>query len=311
MSLTLGTFVFQDFEIPEHIAFGGEQRLAVKKLVGGARVIDAMGYDPHPVSWSGVFFGPQAMARAQTLKAMAIAGQAWGLTWDQNSYQVVIQAFEPDFRKAYHIPYTINCEVVTDNFGTSSATAAGLNDSITADAGTALGICTALGNSPLTSSMSTLSSAISAVSNFANAANSTIAGVLGPLQAVQTQTSTLIAQTEKTLANVATVGGMLPNNPIAKTVAQISAYTSAAQSQPMLVQLSGVLGRIGVNLGQVNSSVRTVTVPGGNLYDIAAKQYGDASAWKVISQANPVLNGDPQLSGITTLVIPPYNSSVV
>lgn len=43
--LTLGPVLFQDFEVPEKISVGGEHSLVVHKLVGRARVVDAMGRD--------------------------------------------------------------------------------------------------------------------------------------------------------------------------------------------------------------------------------------------------------------------------
>lgn len=310
ITLTLGQFVFSDFEIPESIPFGGEQRLTVKKLVGGARVIDALGDDPVPLVWGGIFLGADALNRAMALKSMKESGQVFPLSWDQFSYKVIIQSFLPDYRKAYYIPYRIACEVVSDNTKYVATPPPNVTDVINADTNTATTICNNVGNSTLSTAMSTLSSAIAAVSDFAKATQAQINAVLQPLAAVQAQVSILIASTEKTLQNVTTVGGLLPNNPISQVVAKLGNYASASMNQPQLVQLSGVLGRIGVNIGQINSSVRTVTVTGGNLYDIASKQYGDATGWTAIAQANPTLNGDPQLSGITTLVIPAYTNNM-
>ena len=56
-TVTLGGFAFQDFEVPERIPAGGEQMLAIHKLVGGRRVIDAMGRDDAALEWSGYFLG--------------------------------------------------------------------------------------------------------------------------------------------------------------------------------------------------------------------------------------------------------------
>ena len=53
--LTLGDFEFARYEIPEQITFGGDQRLVVHELVGGTRVIDAMGRADAPLEWSGLF----------------------------------------------------------------------------------------------------------------------------------------------------------------------------------------------------------------------------------------------------------------
>ncbi len=48
-----------------------------------------------------------------------------------------------------------------------------------------------------------------------------------------------------------------------------------------------------------------ITVAGGNLFAIAAQQYGDATAWLQIARANGL--SDPFLSGLVTLTIPPYD----
>lgn len=49
-------------------------------------------------------------------------------------------------------------------------------------------------------------------------------------------------------------------------------------------------------------TVKSITIAGGNLYDIAARELGDATQWIRIAQLNGI--EDPMLSGIVTLVIP-------
>ena len=58
--LTLGSIVFDGFEVPSRVEFGGEQQLAVHKLIGGARVIDALGRDDAALRWRGVLSGAEA-----------------------------------------------------------------------------------------------------------------------------------------------------------------------------------------------------------------------------------------------------------
>ena len=48
--------------------------------------------------------------------------------------------------------------------------------------------------------------------------------------------------------------------------------------------------------------IQTVTVSGGNLYQIALQQYGDATQWWRIAQANGLT--DPNIIGIVTISIP-------
>ena len=48
--------------------------------------------------------------------------------------------------------------------------------------------------------------------------------------------------------------------------------------------------------------MRTITVTGGNLFQVAAQQLGDATQWIRIAQANGL--SDPILTGMVTLNIP-------
>ena len=73
--LTLGGVIFQDFEIPASIKAGGEQKLDVKKFIGGSRIIDALGRDDADIEWSGRFRGSTAEQRCQQLNGMRVAGQ--------------------------------------------------------------------------------------------------------------------------------------------------------------------------------------------------------------------------------------------
>lgn len=48
--------------------------------------------------------------------------------------------------------------------------------------------------------------------------------------------------------------------------------------------------------------MQSITVAGGNLFQIAAQQLGDATQWIRIAQLNAIT--DPSLIGLTTLTIP-------
>ncbi|HST75456.1 MAG TPA: hypothetical protein VLJ20_08800 [Acetobacteraceae bacterium] len=48
--------------------------------------------------------------------------------------------------------------------------------------------------------------------------------------------------------------------------------------------------------------MRSITVAGGNLFQIAAEQLGDATQWIRIAQLNDL--SDPMLAGVVTLLIP-------
>lgn len=58
---------------------------------------------------------------------------------------------------------------------------------------------------------------------------------------------------------------------------------------------------------QILSSVpsKTVTVAAGdNLFNVAARELGDATKWNQISDLNPSLNGDPFITETVTLNLP-------
>lgn len=114
--VSLGPFVFADFEIPASIAWGGQQQHTVHKLPGGGRVIDAMGRDDRPVAWSGLFLGSGAEDRAIQLDGMKNAGRPLTLTWGAHNLQVLIASFEAETKQiGAHVPYQISCTVASIN----------------------------------------------------------------------------------------------------------------------------------------------------------------------------------------------------
>jgi len=302
--LILGDLNFSRFEVPEHIQYGGDQALAVHELVGGKRIVDAMGRQDKPLEWSGMFIGENASDRARYLNYLRIAGKPLNLTWAEYAYSVVIKSANLDYRRAYEIPYSISCTVVEDlTLPVTTSPPASVDSAISDDMTTANALGALIGDGPLSAALGTLNSAIGAVSSFANAAQSTINSVLGPVLAVQSRVATLIASTGNTIANISTVGGVLPNTPIATTASNLNAQIAGYTQLPLLLNLQAATGRIGANLGAISTSGKSVTSAGGNLFDIASKEYGDPTAWTTIARANNLT--DPALTGVQTIIIPP------
>lgn len=311
-SLSLGEVLFSDLEIPEHITFGGEQRLVVHELVGGTRIIDAMGRSDMPLEWSGWFMGSEALSRAQYLETQRITGTAVPLVWSELFYDVVIQRFEADFQREWMIPYRIVCTVVSNHSQpVTSLAGPSIDDLISSDLSSANLLTDQIGDGMLSGLMGTVNSAISTVSSFASATASTINSVLQPINAVQQQVSTLIASAANTMTNVTTLGGILPNNPISQSVSSLAAQVTAYQNSPLLYNLQSVMGRMSTNLGSITGAVQQVTVAGGNLMQVAAKVYGKVEAWTGIAKANGL--NDPTVQGVQTLNVPvtPDNSGGV
>lgn len=302
-SLILGDFIFARFEIPEKIGFGGDQKLVVHELVGGQRVVDAMGRSDAPLEWSGILTGPAALERARYLDNLRVAGKELLLTWSEFSYFVIVQSFRCSFERAYKLPYSITCIVVEDATSPVKTIAySGVDEAMREDMTSATTLGDSIGDIELSGLLATLDTAIAAVSSFATAAQSTIQSVLQPLAAVQTRVGILLESVGNTVTNVTTLGGILPNNPVSQQATKLLGQVNAMQQLPVLYNLRAVTGRMVGNLGTVGSGVKTLSLAGGNLFEVAANEYGDATAWTGIAQANDLT--DPQLDGVNTLTIP-------
>jgi hypothetical protein len=301
--LKLGDFVFADAEVPENIPVGGSQRTVVHELIGGMRVIDAMGRADAELSWSGLFTGLAAVARAKYLDTLRIQGTAQALTFGEFSYQVLVSEFRADYRRAYRIPFHITCQVIEDLANpTTTITPPSIDAVITVDQSTALALGATVGDSPLTLLLNALDTAIGAVSSFANAAQSVISSVLTPLASVQARVALLIKSSSNTLINVTSFGGVLPFTPATASAAALTNQVVNLEQWDALFVLQGCLGRMSANLSSLKGGPKTITVAGGNLFQIAQAQYGNPMAWTGIAKANGL--SDPFLMGTVTLVIP-------
>lgn len=82
-------------------------------------------------------------------------------------------------------------------------------------------------------------------------------------------------------------------------VAQAGAMVQAAE----LYQVRAYLGRLEKNLQAIGASGSYVVMAGGDLYQLAAASYGDATAWAQIARVNGLT--DPVIDGLMTVLVPP------
>jgi hypothetical protein len=145
VALLLGPIAFQDFEVPASINIGGAQRLAIHRLLGGTRVIDALGRDDSDISFSGTFSGPDATLRARLIDEMRVSGLPIPLTWDVFFYSVVIKKFEADYRSGWWIPYRMSCTVACDEASGAVASVISLANNALSDVTAAATFATVAG----------------------------------------------------------------------------------------------------------------------------------------------------------------------
>lgn len=304
--LMLGDFEFMEFEVPEQVSIRGRQKTVQHQLIGGRRVIDVLGTEYEPLAWSGIITGLQAGERVSALERLRDAGQPMVLTLDNYRFTVVITAFTPVYEYIWRRPYSIEVAVVCNEGSPEKVDAltGALRALIDSDLGRALGLAKIINVDAVTQAVRNLHQAVRQVTDFAHATVVQIQAVVRPIIAARNIIQHELALLEAAAADITTLGGLVPGNPISKTVSNLLTQSDHATRIPALYRLQDVLGRLNknVNSGQAAGGLKAVTLSGGNLYQVASEQYGDVSLWTSIADANDL--SDPQLSGIHTLKIP-------
>ena len=295
--LLLGPIGFKDFEIPANIGFGGEQRLAVHKLLGGARVIDALGRDDTEITFNGIFSGSDATLRARGLDVLRAQGLPLPLTWDVFFYMVVIRSFEADYRSGWWIPYRIACTVVRDEAGALIDAGISLATSAVSDVASAVGQALT-GGLDLSSTQALV--AFRARRHRArppSARRSRACDPRSPLSAA--------ASARPRARSVPRLSSSLRHQRPEDGITALGSATqgcAAARRADHGTRLSRPGRGQSRERQQLGAPMNTVTVAGGNLFRVAAEQLGDATQWIRIAQLNGI--SDPMLSGVVVLADP-------
>jgi hypothetical protein len=242
-TLLLGPVVFQDFEVPCGINFGGKQRLAVHRLPGGARVIDALGRDDADICFAGIFCGNDATFRARLLDEMRALGTPLPLTWDVFFYTVFVSQFQADYATSNWIPYKITCTVLRDEASALIETALSLGATVLGDIGTAMSQAASSGVdiSSLQSSLSDPSAAVRDTAAY-GAAQSSLAAAQSDISGAVADANTAIMTTDADGTSAATTGAVNLANAV-----------SAAQQLSQLTVAQAYVGRAAVNLANAST----------------------------------------------------------
>lgn len=240
--LVLGPVAFDDFEVPERIAFGGAQRLAVHKLPGGQRIIDALGRDDRELTWSGIFAGPDATERARTLDLLRVQGAALPLTWDVFFYSVVISSFEVEYRKEWWIPYRLSCTVLLDQAEPVPDAAASIGTQTATDIGTAAEMAASAGIS-----ISAVQAAIAAPAA-TTPGTTAFAGAENLVGQAQGQINDGIAGAESELNAITSATPPLGPGAAVAAAAGLGVAGSATAQLALLTAAKGYIGRTLLNL---------------------------------------------------------------
>lgn len=241
--LVLGPVVFQDFEIPSGINFGGRQLLAVHRLTDGQRVVDSIGPDESEISFSGTFSGADATLRARMLNSLRAVGSELNLTWDIFFYTVVVSHFDANYENSVWIPYRIVCTVVRDEAISAASSVISLANSVLADLNVAAGQCASLGIE-FTDVQSSL----------ANPGATTLgsAAYLAARSGISLAQSAITTQIESTEA---TLQAAMSSNPSSagSLTANLMTSTIAAQQLADLTSARAYVGRAARNLSNAST----------------------------------------------------------
>ena len=276
--VVLGDFAFLDMEVPAAMKWPVAQKLVVHRLPGGARVIDALGRDDGPISWSGKIMGPDADARSRRLQELCVAGAQLPLCWGTHLYTVVVERFAPEDR-AFQTPYQVTVTVLRDESAEPGGAPPSLLGQVTDDINQALAVigpveaAVSLGAALLTSAIgvgpgaavlaaaAAASAALATVQTTAQATqaeaqaatepvaagDNTAAGMTASTASLRAATGAVAAAADPALAGAAIPAGTDPA--LAALVLQAAALQSGAAAAALIAD--GFAGRIGSNLAAV------------------------------------------------------------
>lgn len=255
VTLSLGGVVFQGFEIPETINFGGEQKLVVHKLPGGGRIIDAMGPDDADIRWSGRLRGSGSEERGMMLDYMRRQGRKVLLAWGLHRYQVVIRSFEANYQNPYETPYSIACTVALDESQALASIAVGFAESLAADLAAATGLSGLLGDSDITEAVQGVATALSnfqagtpsATNLITAAAAATETELVGGLLASVTGAQGVVGSAINTTTSGLSTSLPVPGGAASSMAAALTQQAAGFGNLNNLHRLSGSLGRMAIN----------------------------------------------------------------
>lgn len=217
VAISLGGVLLQGFEVPEKVIISGGQRVAVHHLIGGGRVVDALGADGGEIEFGGAFSGDDAAIRAQLLDGATALGAALPLYWDSFFYMVVIETFKVNYEKPWWMPFELTCTVVLDPAAVVAGIVNAVGNLIAGDVSSALslapqaGLSLGLSGTPSVTDLASAQSVTSAVLGSANvnlaAQSASLNSVTDPAAAGAIVTG--LASTSGQLAALSNVSGYL------------------------------------------------------------------------------------------------------
>ena len=283
---------------PQALDIANTQQLAVHDLIGGGRVVEALGRKMTPVSWEGVLLGaPMAFDTGLALQALAASGGSTLLTWERFRLRGLISALslscESPFRISYKITFTPSDDL-SEPLSAQGQTPSAVG--ITSAFQAVQALASSLGDAQLGAQLERSVQSLTQIASLTGASQGQILTVLQPASQALSRAAALLAETDAGLGAGSPLGG----------AADLQQRTAAALGGATLVSVKNRLSQVIAQLGDLTSGSPGLTIAGGDLMQIAAQTYGSALDWTTLAQANGLT--DPSLTGLNTLVIPAISS---
>lgn len=131
-----GEVVFEGMDLPDGLTGGGDQTLVTHKLIGGKRIVDAMGPDDEAIAWQGRFLDEFAQLRVFQLDLLRRSGREVQLQLPipQRAYRAVIGRFTWTQQRPYLYEYAISLTIIEDQVaGDGARQSRSLEQEIAAD----------------------------------------------------------------------------------------------------------------------------------------------------------------------------------
>lgn len=318
LTLTLGDFTFNGiFECPQFINGGGEQALAVHKLIGGKRIVDAMGSDDDDIAWNGSFLGITYLDEAAYLDYLRTQGSDLILTYGFFKYLVKIKSFKFIVRPNFLADYSIVCTIVENQTQpVTIVVPAAFDETILNDLIEAQQLANLVANPSVSSALALLDAAVNAMINIGNTNGAALAAAAAAASSTVTTVSQALAAFNNAFgARRFSASNNQPNAAdLAQAVIELEAQWQQYQALNAMLDTTTRMQR-NIQIQSQPSGTTIVQQTSGNLYQLAVQYYNDPLQWTIIAEANvnTLKNSDgfidPFIGGMVELIIPPKPSA--
>lgn len=171
----LGELIFNSTEVPQKVNSGGGQMIAKQQLIGGVRVVDALGKNDDDIVFTGLISGIIDQERSKYLDYLRTSGIVVNFTYSSFNYNVVVRDYKPDFRMAYQNYFTITLIVIEDlNKPVTIAIPTSFSDEILGAYQAALTLAELIANPSILSSLSILGITLEGIDDINSATSAEI-----------------------------------------------------------------------------------------------------------------------------------------